>query len=137
MIVGHTSWKGRAAVAWCAAVLALTSLSGCAPSDPGISPAAAKQLQAAVVAVTQAAASGDIAGAGADLNTLERALREATASGEVSAERTARIQASIALVRADLAAAPPPSRSPSPTATAPASSDTHGTGGDKGKGKGK
>jgi hypothetical protein len=145
--------SGRVGLAWCAVALTLGTLSGCAPADPGIGAAASKQLQATVAEVTQAAAEGDIAAAKAILNTLERQLREATASGAISAERTARIEASIALVRADLAAATPrPSPTPTPPATGTSKSPstvedggenddsdngTTGKGEDRGKGGGK
>jgi hypothetical protein len=97
----------------------LAALSGCTPSAPEISTATAKQLQTSVSAVANAAATGNIAGAIAELDRLETQVREATASGAISASRTARIQATISLVRADLTAALPPP-SPTPSTEAPA-----------------
>jgi hypothetical protein len=149
-MTGHrTGWATRTASGVSAALLVAAALSGCTPAPPEIGAAAAKELHSSVLAVTQAAATGDIAGALADLNTLEAQLREATASGDVSADRNARIEASINLVRADLTAALPPSpaSSPSPTTSKPTPkggtgsnqtgpSDTPGKG-DPGKKKGK
>jgi hypothetical protein len=72
-------------------------------------------MQASVVAVTQAAAVGDPAGAITALDALEEQLKQDTASGAISAERAAEIQASIDLVRADLTAAlPAPAPEPEP-----------------------
>jgi hypothetical protein len=71
-------------------------------------------MQESVSAVTQAAAVGDPTGALAALDALETQLKEGTASGAISADRSAQIQASIDLVRADLTAAlPEPSPTPS------------------------
>jgi hypothetical protein len=94
--------------------------------------------------VTQSAAVGDISAAITQLDALERRLREATASGDISADRSAKIEASISLVRADLTAAlpppPPPSPSPTPTVTvqvpAPGSNSGAHNSDDKGKDKG-
>lgn len=121
--------------------LALGMLSGCAPAPAGITASAGKQLQAAVAAVTEAAAGGDIAAAITNLDALERRLREATASGAISADRSAKIDASISLVRADLTAAlPPPSPTPTPTVTvqipAPESNSGSNNPGDKSSNKG-
>ena len=147
MIVDRMRWSGRLAAACAAGSLVIGALSGCSPSTPDIDAAMAKQLHSSVAALTEAAAHGDIAGAIKDLDALERKVREATASGEISAERTARIQASISLVRADLTAAlpkPSPSPSPSPSQTTVPTTNTNsgsdpgddkgGNKGDKGKG---
>jgi hypothetical protein len=77
-------------------------------------------MQESVAAVTQAAAAGDPAGAIAALDSLEAQLKEDTASGAISADRSAQIQASIDLVRADLTAALP---EPSPTPSQPGNKD--------------
>ena len=123
-------WSNLAArvfAATCAVSLVTGALSGCAliPHVPD-SPAALR-MQASVSAVTQAAAADDPAGAIAALDALEVQLKQDTASGAISADRSARIQASIDLVRADLTAELP---TPSPTPT-----DKHGNKGD-GKGEG-
>jgi hypothetical protein len=88
------------------------ALSGCAPSDQKLSAVAARQLQASVLAVTRAAAAGDFAEAIASLDELEERLTEGTASGAIDPDRSARIQAAIDLVRADLTTAEP---DPTPT----------------------
>jgi hypothetical protein len=129
----RNAWSHASAIA-CAMALVLATLSGCTPSAPEISTAAAKQLQASVSAVTNAAASGNIAGAIADLDTLETQVREATASGAISTSRTARIQATISLVRADLTAALPPP-SPTPSTEAPDQQGNNSPGKDNGKNK--
>jgi hypothetical protein len=129
--------------------VALGMLGGCAPTPTDMAASAAKQLQSAVAAVTQSAAVGDISAAITQLDALERRLREATASGDISADRSAKIEASISLVRADLTAAlpppPPPSPTPTPTPTptvtvqvpAPGSNSGANDSGDKGNDKGK
>ena len=99
--------------------VALGLLSGCAPTPTDMAVSAAKELQSAVAAVTQSAADGDIAAAITHLDELERTVREATASGDISTDRSAKIQASISLVHADLIAVLPPPPSPTPTVTAP------------------
>ena len=91
----------------CAAMLVTAALSGCASTEPGLDSATASKMQESVSAVTDAAAAGDPAGALAALDALEAQLKEDTASGAISADRSARIQASIDLVRADLTAALP------------------------------
>jgi hypothetical protein len=124
--------------------VALGTLGGCAPTPTDMAASAAKQLQSAVAAVTQSAAVGDISAAITQLDALERRLREATASGDISADRSAKIEASISLVRADLTAAlpppPPPSPTPTPTVTvqvpAPGSNSGAHNSDDKGKDKG-
>ena len=122
--------------------VALGTLGGCAPTPTDMAASAAKQLQSAVAAVTQSAAVGDISAAITQLDALERRLREATASGDISADRSAKIEASISLVRADLTAAlpPPPPSSPTPTVTvqvpAPGSNSGANNSDDKGKDKG-
>jgi hypothetical protein len=123
--------------------VALGTLGGCAPTPTDMAASAAKQLQSAVAAVTQSAAVGDISAAITQLDALERRLREATASGDISADRSAKIEASISLVRADLTAAlpppPPPPPSPTPTVTVqvPAPGSNSGANNSDGKGKGK
>jgi len=104
----------------CAAMLVTAALSGCAPTEPGLDSVSASRMQESVAAVTQAAAAGDPAGAIAALDSLEAQLKEDTASGAISADRSAQIQASIDLVRADLTAALP---EPSPTPSQPGNKD--------------
>ena len=111
----------RVVTVTCAAMLVTAALSGCAPTEPGLDSAAASKMQESVSAVTEAAAAGDPAGALAALDALEAQLKEDTASGAISADRSARIQASIDLVRADLTAALP-EPAPTPTEEAPGKS---------------
>jgi hypothetical protein len=82
--------------------------------------------------VTTASAAGDYSEAIAALDTLEEQLTEGTASGAIDSGRSARIQASIDLVRADLAAAEP---QPSPTPGKPGKPDPGPKKGGPGKDK--
>lgn len=92
----------RRTVAAATLVLAL-ALTGCAPSPTTTySEATATSLQAGVLAVTEAAASGDPRSAVTRLAELESILLDEFARGNVSQERFDSISASIALVRADL-----------------------------------
>jgi hypothetical protein len=109
----------RAFAAGAALLLLAGTLSGCAPSGQQLSAQTAGQLQASVLAVTKAAASGDFSKAVAALDALQERVTEGTASGAIDPDRSARIQASIALVRADLAATPQPTPTPTPTPDKP------------------
>jgi hypothetical protein len=84
------------------ALVGTALLSGCAPSDP--SDAATERLDASVVQTADRAASGDYAGAVASLDVLQARLAEYVEAGDVTADRSAEIQAAIDTVRADLAA---------------------------------
>lgn len=118
----------RVVTVTCAAMLVTAALSGCAPTEPGLDSSAASKMQESVSLVTEAAAAGDPVGALAALDALEAQLKEDTASGAISADRSARIQASIDLVRADLIAALP---EPEPVPT----EEDPGKSGDKGNDK--
>ncbi len=109
-------WRARAIAAGAALLLLAGALSGCAPSGRQIDAGVAERLQASVLAVTVAAAAGDFSEAIAALDALEEQVREGTASGAIDPGRSARIQASIDLVRADLTAAEP---QPGPTPDKP------------------
>jgi hypothetical protein len=80
------------------------ALAGCAASPPDLSSDAAKQLQSQVLAVTEAAAADDSAGALKLLDELVTKLNEAAARGEVSFKRHQSIRGSLEAVRADLTA---------------------------------
>jgi hypothetical protein len=81
-----------------------------------------------VRAVTAASAAGDVAAASTALDQLQAQLLDASASGQLSADRSTRIQASIDLVRADLVAATPPTPVPTVTVTpTPSPTPTKGT----------
>lgn len=101
------SWVARATAAGAALLLLVGALSGCTPSGQQLDAEAAAQLQASVLAVTSAAAAGEFSEAVAALDALEEQATEATASGAIDPSRSARIQAAIDLVRADLATAGP------------------------------
>lgn len=115
-----------------AVVLLASTLSGCTATKAEIGTSVAKSLETSVMTVTKSAAAGDPAAALVALAALQAQLTRATASGAVSADRQARIQASIDLVRADLTAALPPKPTATPTQPAPPSSDS-GTDTEKGK----
>jgi len=137
-MTGRRYGAARAVVVLCA-VAVVTALSGCAPSEPELDSAVSSALQTTVADVTQAAADGDPEGALAALDTLEAQLKEDTASGAISADRSAQIQASIDLVRADLIAAlPEPSPTPTPDEKEDKGKDKdNGKDGDKGNEKDK
>lgn len=86
------------------ALLLAGSLSACGPSDTGLKPDAARQLQERVMGVSQAAAGNDPAAGLAALDALEADLAAAVGKGEVSDERRRSIMTAAAAVRADLAA---------------------------------
>lgn len=152
---------------WTAAVLTVGLLAGCAPSDPGLQPAAARQLQARVLEVSEASSRNDPATAMKALEGLEAELAAAQGTGQISEERRQTITTIAAAVRADLeqaiaaaaeaaedaqtAADQAPAETPAPSAgtpapapepaPAPASASETGNDDDKkdneGKGKGK
>ncbi len=84
-----------------AAVLTLV-LTGCA--GPDLATTTAERLQADVVGIGTAAASGDLSAAVAAADALDTRLTAATDAGSVSADRAARIRAALERVRADLEA---------------------------------
>ena len=78
------------------------SLTACAPR-PAVSDEAAQSLQASVLVVAESAAANDLARAVTELDALQARLDAAVGSGDVSDERSEKIQGAIDLVRADLA----------------------------------
>ena len=80
----------------------LLPLSGCTADPVDLQAATAKNLQTEILAITEAAAAGDFSNAQSLLTAMQANLRTATASGQVSAERSASIQSAINLVRDDL-----------------------------------
>lgn len=100
-----------------ACLFSVTALTGCTQTSSDLGASTASALQASVRAVTTAAAAGDIATATTALDQLQSQLLDASANGQLSADRSTRIQASIDLVRADLVAATPPPPTPAPTVT--------------------
>ncbi|MBH0023350.1 hypothetical protein [Salinibacterium sp. SWN248] len=123
----------RRIVAVGAALMLALSLSACAPTSPDFDPDAAALLQSSVADVTDAAAAGDPVAALAALDVLQEQLNENTATGAIGAEQSARIQASLDLVRTDLTAALP---DPSPVAD-PVDEESDETSNGNGNGNGK
>ena len=78
------------------------ALTACAP-QPAVSDEAAEGLQASVLVVAESAAANDLARAVSELDALQARFDGAKESGDVSDERSEKIQAAIDLVRADLA----------------------------------
>ena len=103
MPLRHTP-RGRQkrVVIWTAAVLTVGLLPGCAPSDTGLQPAAARQLQARVLEVSEASSRNDPATAMKALEGLEAELAAAQGKGQISEERRQTITTIAATVSADL-----------------------------------
>ncbi|MCQ6269709.1 hypothetical protein M8J71_04310 [Pseudarthrobacter sp. R1] len=101
--VRHTPGGGqKRVVIWTAAVLTVGLLAGCSPSDPGLQPATARQLQARVLEVSEASSRNDPATAMKALEGFEAELAAAQGKGQVSEERRQTITTIAAAVRADL-----------------------------------
>ncbi len=101
--LSHTrTGRQKRVVIWTAAVLTVGLLAGCAPSDPGLQPAAARQLQARVLEVSEASSRNDPATAMKALEGLEAELAAAQGKGQISEERRQTITTIAAAVRADL-----------------------------------
>lgn len=77
-------------------------LTGCAPAETGLQAEAARQLQAKVMDISQAAAANDTGGALKALDALTADLEAKASRGELLDERKRRISTVIAAVRADL-----------------------------------
>ncbi|WP_166870548.1 hypothetical protein [Salinibacterium sp. ZJ450] len=112
-------------------------LAGCASNQPTFDPAAAEDLQAGVLSVSEASASGDLQGALTRLDELTVAVNDALARGAITPERHQAIVSAIDLVRADLAAAieaakPKPTPTPTPTQSDD-EDDNDGEGNENGK----
>lgn len=89
-------------VAFTAALLLAAPLAGCASVETGLQRDAARQLQARVLGVSEAAAANDPAGALESLDALEADLGTSARNGDVSEDRHRTISTIIAAVRADL-----------------------------------
>ena len=120
--------------------LVIAVLSGCAQEPSDISPSTAKELQSAVVTISQSASAGDLSGALTQLDTLENTLRQKTAAGAITGDRSTRIEAAIEVVRSDLEAqiaaltpTPAPDPTPTPTKGDKGGKGDNGDNGDKGK----
>ncbi|TFV82280.1 hypothetical protein E4V99_15330 [Microbacterium sp. dk485] len=91
---------------------AAVALSGCgSPPSPG------EDLRTIVVAAAESAAAGDLSGATTSIDELESRVRAAREAGALTADDAASVLASIALVRADLAALATPAPEPEQPAT--------------------
>lgn len=96
------------------ALAAVIALSGCtATPSPG------EDLRTLVVAAADSAAAGDLAGASAAIDELEARVIAARDSSGLTAEEADGILATIALVRADLAALAQPPATETETPVAP------------------
>ena len=133
---GTGSIRGRLAALVGGALLVAAALTGCASDDSPVQPSTATQLQSGVLAVTEAAASGDFPGASAALDAVQADLLTAAATGQVTGTRATEIQAAIDGVTADLAAlaaaASTPTATPESGPKPPPSVDS-GPGKDNGK----
>lgn len=108
----------RVAVTLTAIALSVAVLAGCTPAPTTMSEEVSTDMQSGVVAVAEAAATGDSVSALARLDELQQKLDAALAAGAVSAERADAIQTAIDAVRADLQPAPEPTVEPLPEPTA-------------------
>ncbi|WP_457973686.1 mucin-associated surface protein [Arthrobacter sp. D1-17] len=88
-----------------AAGIAAAASAGCSPAPPDLDPAAGRELQSRVLAVTSAAASGDPGAGLRSLDGLVDFVTRAAADGEVSFKRHQSILKAVETVRADLRAA--------------------------------
>jgi hypothetical protein len=148
-----------------AAIVLSAALAGCGAAAPDLESDTARQLQAKVLTVSQAAAGTDPAGALRSLDELVAQLDASAAEGDVSFKRHQSIMTAIDAVRADLgaaqaaaaatqaaatpapsgAAAPPAVKAPAPALSpppppapspSPTSEETGPGKGERGKGKG-
>ncbi len=108
-----------------ATLVLLVAACGSAPTA-GLTTTVAPGLQQDVLAVTRAAATGDVHAAAKALTRLHQHLTAAQLAGLVSPARAAQIQASAARVSADLRAI-----APRPSTTSPPARIDHGDGQDK------
>ena len=122
----------RAAIA----IALVLAMSGCAPAAPErvFTAAAAEELQAGVLAVSESASAGAWAEAAGALDELEAAAIAAYSRGDLSDTRFDAMMVAIGLVRNDLQAALAEAKGETAEPTAPVnpeapSSDSGGTGG--------
>lgn len=99
------------------ASLVLGLATGCQASPPDISDETAAQFQSRVLAVSTAVADGGYAAALDALTALQAELDAAAADGSLSFARHQRIEAAMALVRADIQAAIDAQAVPTPAPT--------------------
>ncbi|MFJ5696334.1 mucin-associated surface protein [Arthrobacter sp. NPDC093125] len=97
--------RQRIALGLAAAGIAAAAAVGCSPVPPDLDPAASRELQSRVLAVTSAAASGDPATGLRALDELVDHVTRAAADGEVSFKRHQSIMKAVETVRPDLRSA--------------------------------
>ncbi|TFD43295.1 hypothetical protein E3T33_10755 [Cryobacterium sp. TMT1-2-1] len=115
-----SGFRSRSVALAATLLIAAVALTGCSDSSPDLKPGAASQLQDGVLSVSTAAAAGDFAAAQTALAVVQADVLAATKAGDVTADRSAEIQAAIKLVSSDLAAAiaaSTPTPTPEPEAT--------------------
>jgi hypothetical protein len=97
--------RQRIALGLVASGIAAAAAVGCSPVPPDLDPAASRELQSRVLAVTSAAASGDPATGLRALDELVDHVTRAAADGEVSFKRHQSIMKAVETVRPDLRSA--------------------------------
>jgi len=97
--------RQRISLGLAAAGIAAAAAAGCSPVPPELDPAASRELQSRVLAVTSAAAGGDPAAGLRSLDELVDHVTRAAADGEVSFKRHQSIMKAVETVRADLRSA--------------------------------
>ena len=106
----------RRAIAAASVTLALVGGLAACTAEPDLAAEQSQAYRAQVVAIAEASAAGDFAGAIAALDALQAEIDAAVADGTLTAEREQRIREAMTLVRADLdaaiAAATPPEPAP-------------------------
>ncbi|HEY5222367.1 MAG TPA: hypothetical protein VIJ18_04855 [Microbacteriaceae bacterium] len=128
----HTLRMSRALAA---VIVGVALLAGCTPQQPDFDAKTAEGLQATVLQIGDRASIGDFNGALTELNDLQTELRQDTAAGTVTGDRSTRIQAAIDLVRKDVEAKiPTPAPTPVPTKTSAGKHDSGGPGDNNGNG---
>lgn len=98
-------------------VAAGLALAGCSAPTAGLEVQTSQAWQSRVLAIAESAEAGDVASALTELDALETETTQARADGDISAERAAIIQQSIAAVRSDLEGAVPEPVAPVPEDT--------------------
>lgn len=101
-----------------APIAAALLLAGCTATTGDLAAGTATSMQESVKLIAERAAASDIVGALSELDALQARLEQARTAGTIGAERAARVQQRIDLVRADLqtlAAQPTPTTTPEPT----------------------
>lgn len=125
----------RALAATSVALALVAGLAGCT-GEPEIAERQADAYRAQVVAIAEASAAGDYAGAVAALDALQAEVDAGVTDGTIADDREQRIAEAIALVRADLEAAIAAATTPEPAPAEPLDGQDGGDtgGGDTGTG---